>query len=335
MALPATATFTATNGVQVNSLADWDGCAAGVNGDGLDIQTNAAQADLAGRTHGDWWVSDTFANNQYSQATVVGIATGVYVGVGVRMSGTSGSQDLSGYLFYGTDTDSGLDKYVDGAYDSTLDTGIAFEAGDIIRIEISGNAITCKINGATELSYTDSTSPITSGAAGICAYADGASQIDDWEGGDLSTALTINKSETVTISESRTIVVSEAAVSKTETVAITEDVTASIQVDPTINTSQPVSVGETISLALADLVINLTQSIAVAETVSVAVIEVGGIAISVSDSAAVAETYPVNLDSAAISQTETISVSASPTLSLIIIDTTLSILINNRGVKIS
>ena len=74
MALPASATFTGTNGTAVRTLTDWDGArSTSFTGGGTVIQSNAAQADArtgVACTGADWWTSDTFDADQYSTATV-------------------------------------------------------------------------------------------------------------------------------------------------------------------------------------------------------------------------------------------------------------------------
>lgn len=188
MALPATESFTGTNGARVNSLTNWDGCRSDSPGSGLAIQSNAAQPDASFQL-GDWWTTDAFSNDQYSKGVIAALASGVYVGVGVRMGGTDGGSNLSGYIFTSDSADGCyLEKYTAGTWQGVLATGSVFSNGDTVEIRISGNAITCLVNTVSRLTYTDNSSPISSGAAGITGYGNGASRIDSWEGGNVSAA---------------------------------------------------------------------------------------------------------------------------------------------------
>lgn len=190
MALPATEDFTGTNSTAVRTLTNWDGASSsGFGGGACVVQSNEAQAAArtgAVRTGIDWWATDTFDNDQYSQATVTAIASGVYIGVAVRCSGTDNGSNMTGYLFYSDSTDGCyIDEYSNGNYIGTLaGAGTAFAVNDVIRLEVEGTAIRGYVNGNLRLSATDSS--ITGGQAGICAYDSGASRIDNWEGGNLS-----------------------------------------------------------------------------------------------------------------------------------------------------
>lgn len=183
MALPATENFTGSNGDQVSTLANWT---ANSSPD-LDIQSNAAQTDKGSDECADHWDADAFNNDQYAEATVTALANGIFIGVGVR-SDTGGA--LTNYGWYGTpDQGSQLFKNVSGVWTQIGSTGGNFSVNDVIRLEVNGTTLTPKINGSTEDppgAQTDSS--ISSGSAGIAGWDDGASQLDNWEGGNLAAA---------------------------------------------------------------------------------------------------------------------------------------------------
>lgn len=185
-----TENFTGTNAALVNTLTNWDGAGTGgITSGGLIISTNTAKANQSATTVGNWWATDSFNNNQYSFATILTIASGTYIGVGIRMSGTDGGEDLTGYLFYSDSADGCyIDKYVAGTFSggaSLAGPGTVFAVNDIVRLEMNGNALVGKVNGVNRLTFTDSSSPIASGRPGICAFNNGASSLDNWQGGDL------------------------------------------------------------------------------------------------------------------------------------------------------
>ncbi len=189
MALPATATFTGTNGNEVRSLADWDGTLTdALSGGACEIQSNQAQASASGTIGADWYTSETFDNNQYATATIKAVTSGVYIGVAVRCSGTDNAGNLTGYLFYSDSADGCyIDKIVSGSYVATIaGPGTVFAANDVVRLEINGSALTAKVNGTSRLTVTDTA--ITTGRPGIAAYGTGASTLDDWEGGNLGSS---------------------------------------------------------------------------------------------------------------------------------------------------
>ncbi len=187
MALPATATFTGTNGNEVRSLADWDGALTdALSGGACEIQSNQAQASASGTIGADWYTSETFDNNQYATATIKAVTSGVYIGVAVRCSGTDNAGTLTGYLFYSDSADGCyIDEISNGAYVATIaGPGTVFSVNDVVRLEINGSSLTAKVNGTARLTATDAS--ITTGRPGIAAYGTGASALDDWEGGNLS-----------------------------------------------------------------------------------------------------------------------------------------------------
>lgn len=323
MALPATESFTASNGTLVRNLTNWDGArSSGVSGGACTVQSNAAQASA--RTDvvyaaADWWTADTFSNDQYATATITAIASGIYIGVAVRLGGTDGSSNLTGYLFYGDSADGCyIDEYSGGSYIATLaGPGDPFSVNDVIRLEVEGTALRAYINGNLELSVTDAS--ITSGRAGICAYDSGSSAIDNWEGGNYSATppdRTVNVSDSITVSESITRLLT-GHINKTETVTISESVNVLIDTgELTVNVSDSITVGETVTVIRESLdrEVSVIDSITVDETIARLLIG----HISVADSITVIDAELFGLETPAISVADAVTVTDSPALELLV-----------------
>jgi hypothetical protein len=127
----------------------------------------------------------TFGADQYAQAVISGMtSSSVYCGVGVRMSGGNG------YVF-NTDgvagaTDSEIAKITGGSYAALKAIASSFANGDTIKLVVSGTTNTLLQlykNGVLVDSYTDSTSPFTSGQPGIEAFGSNA-RVDDFTADD-------------------------------------------------------------------------------------------------------------------------------------------------------
>jgi hypothetical protein len=105
-----------------------------------------------------------------------------YVGVCVRMSTSANTK----YVFFtdGTATaETFVRKVVAGTETNLFTVGVAFTAGDVLRLEVSGTTLTAYKHGVSVGSGSDSA--IASGNPGIAIYnATGA--FDDFEGGDLA-----------------------------------------------------------------------------------------------------------------------------------------------------
>ena len=173
MALPATDNFNRADGALGSN---WT-VALG----GFLIASNAVRANNAGDESGALWNADTFANDQYSQATYT-LGWGDDIGVAVRVSGSGGSAKY--YLLYIEGSNGYFGKVFNGVYSEFAFLSGGFANNDVIRIEAEGTTIRAKRNGTTVSSTTDTT--ITTGAAGLSAYnSGGAARIDNWEGGNL------------------------------------------------------------------------------------------------------------------------------------------------------
>ena len=180
MALPATDSFTDTTGTQ---LAD-HGTSWTQNIGLHDIISNACAPDAIGENLAHW-NADTFANDQYAQATVISLDAGGKNGVAVRVAASAGDG-------YALEFDTSTIKIV------RLDAGVITELGasftipsstDKIRLEISGTILDYLLDTGSGFvsqgTRTDST--FSSGSAGVAGRGNtGSALIDDWEGGDLA-----------------------------------------------------------------------------------------------------------------------------------------------------
>jgi PKD repeat protein len=141
------------------------------------ILNSELKGSVEGVPGGGAYYNGSFANNQYSQATIAVMSN---VGVTVRMSAT----EQSCYRFQVVSaTNALLDKYVNGIY-SQLDNVVGtFAAGDIIRLEVSGSTLTAIQNGSTIATANDNS--LTGGFPGVRFFNAIGARLDDWEGGSL------------------------------------------------------------------------------------------------------------------------------------------------------
>lgn len=333
MALPASSTFTGSDGTSLNSIASWDGAGSDGNSNGLRIISNAAQGVTDARAHASWWTSDTFGNDHYSEATVVALASGTYIGVGVRLSGTDGSSNLTGYLFYSDSADGCyIDEYSAGAFVATIaGPGAVFATSDVIRLEASGSTLTGYVNGVQRLQVTDSS--ITSGAAGVCAFSNAGSRVDSWTADNLTGgALTVSVSDSLTITESvGRLLTSQRSVS--DSLTLTESVNLTLVHNPSVSDSltlaesvsmllisQPVvsdslTISESVTLQVETGVV-VSDSVSVSESVAVAIEVTGELSVSVSDSISVAESVTLAVETS-IGVSDSLTVSESISLMLV------------------
>lgn len=189
MALPATDIFNNTGASPV-ALTTYSG--SWTYSTGTAVVDNAADnvyPTTSGNEFGAFWNADTFGADQYAQATLSTLTSGVAVGVAVRAAtgGTYYGCYFEGTTYY-------LFRVNAGTW-TQLATGTqAWTDGDTLRLEVSGTspcALVMKRNGTQFGStYNDSDAArITSGAAGISAYGDNTTpRIDNWEGSNLGAA---------------------------------------------------------------------------------------------------------------------------------------------------
>lgn len=148
------------------------------------------------------WTGNTFGTDQYSEAALTGVTTGLYYyGVAVRCSNSASTY----YLFYGNATDSYLGRMVAGAVTILGSTGAAFPTNPTIRLAASGAGATVtltmtvdgsawtSISGSGIFADTDA-ARLTTGQVGCSGFArnDGPTRIDSWNGGDIGGGATID-----------------------------------------------------------------------------------------------------------------------------------------------
>ena len=131
--------------------------------------------------------NDAFADDQYSQMVVDAVSASTSaISVGVRCSGSGATFD--GYMVKVVQSNTlYLYRFDDGTATqiTTGNNDDTIAPGDIIRLEVSGSALTVKVNGITIINaYSDAT--YSSGKAAIGGFSDlEAARGDDWAGGDL------------------------------------------------------------------------------------------------------------------------------------------------------
>jgi hypothetical protein len=144
-----------------------------------------------------FWASNSFANNQYSQAPLTSI--GQWTGVILRADGSldpiytnSGSQFYIGFIF--APKDYRIYHWINGGYyQETVGNAETWQTNDVLRLEISGSAeplVTMYRNGRPVLTWLI-TSPLdvkTNGSPGIGIYSPAGYHlsIGNWEGGNLN-----------------------------------------------------------------------------------------------------------------------------------------------------
>jgi len=241
MALPASDSFTDSNGVQLTSHnASWTLC----KGD-FDIQSNSLAADASGEL-GAGWNADAFNADQYAEATVS--ASGVFpIGIAVRCDDDTPNDDYYGY--YGEESNIYLFKVVNGSWtELDADSENQFSVSDVIRLEITGTnpgTLSAQIGGVEQLTADDS--DLDAGSAGVSGWNDHTtSLIDDWEGGNLGgSPVTVNVSAASLTATGQSATLTPGAVSITvstsgltagaESGTVTQDLTRQ-QLQPTADT---------------------------------------------------------------------------------------------------
>jgi len=193
MALPATDSFTDTDGVQLTS----HGTSWSKQGSyDPDIQSNAVAPDAASIPQFPYWNADTFDNDQYAQfvlASVSGLSASVSFGPAVRCL-----TNLSCYTFVTLNNTNYLLRYA-ASTPTQLGSSASHTAAvsEVFRIEVSGTTITPTIDGSTTGTPGAQTdSGLSSGNGGMYAYGDSTTaRADDWEAGDLGGADALTASD--------------------------------------------------------------------------------------------------------------------------------------------
>jgi hypothetical protein len=173
MSLPATDTFTDSDGVELPTHnAGWTAMQGAMK-----VNTNQA----TGKTDGPngWsacrWSGDAFNGDHYSQAKWTG---GNYAMPMVRCQAGS----ASGYIYFNTGQ---LYRADSGSLTDLGTSGPVPGSGDTFRLEITGSTLAANVNGGSQTTKVDAT--YSGGAAGVAAFGL-SGNIDDWEGGNLAAA---------------------------------------------------------------------------------------------------------------------------------------------------
>jgi hypothetical protein len=172
MALPATDTFTGTNGAAINT-SNWTTLLGGFS-----INSNRAKGQ-AGADSLAFWDADTFADDQYAEVEYTN-DSGYWGGPVVRAAATRG-------YWARTENSTTITLYrIDSAVSfNLLQTmgSLTIANGDVIRIEAEGSTIRVYQNGV-QVGTDQSDATYSSGSGGIATYTDGA-WLDNFEAGNL------------------------------------------------------------------------------------------------------------------------------------------------------
>ena len=148
--------------------------------------------------------STTFSNDQSSQVAIARLDRADSIGVTVRSSGSLTAGTFSGYLLTADgSTFSTLDKIVSGVGSQILDlSSVAWSAGDVLKLAVSGRTLTAYKNGIAIGTITDP--DVASGQPGACIFessADGnGTSFDDWVGETNAASATSSAASTTTSS---------------------------------------------------------------------------------------------------------------------------------------
>lgn len=179
MSLPANESFTAVDGTHLGTMTGW----TNTPGTGaMDISSSAVAGDASGFDL-CVWTGDSFNNDQYSQAQVVSTG-GEVIGVAVRGSASA----VYCYSYVASNSYRSLYKEVNNSYTEILSYwsgGVSLN--DVMRLEISGTTLTCKLNGSADPQIGEQTdNSVVLGNAGVCSESDGiGTLLDNWQGGNL------------------------------------------------------------------------------------------------------------------------------------------------------
>lgn len=155
--------FIAANSTDLNT---YDSNWIEVNG-GWDIQSDAIHSKTPGAVDNAAYNGVSPNNNSCATLTMTNQVTGKFIGPAIRASTTV----ATGYVCWGDTASSSLFADVAGSVTTIATGGPAFSNGDVIEVDANGTTITCKQNGATVLSGTDSN--ISSGKGGVFTFDSG------------------------------------------------------------------------------------------------------------------------------------------------------------------
>lgn len=185
MSLPATDTFTVASDTDLASYSNWV-----VNNGTFTVKAADYVIVASSSENRAHWSSDSFNDDQYSKGVIVGTGSS-WIGVSVRVAASA----VTDYSWYVADADTNyLSKQVAGTYTEIASDGTGVDAGDVIQLSITGTTLSPKKNSSSTGTPGDHTdSSISSGYAGICGYGTGGIGLDNWEGGNIGAAATIEQ----------------------------------------------------------------------------------------------------------------------------------------------
>lgn len=165
----------------------------------LVIVSTAVQVASAGSDGAMRWSAVTWPNDQYAQVTLVTL-NNANVGAGPVVRASAATNTLYRVTAkgpFGAAAVVRIEKFdATGTYSNlTGNVTVTLAANDVLRLSVTtsgGNAVlTLTRNGTTIAGpFTDSTAPITSGQAGMAAFADAPGVVtdavlDNWSGGSI------------------------------------------------------------------------------------------------------------------------------------------------------
>jgi len=139
----------------------------------------------------------TFPDNQYSEIEFLNGGSSGYIGASVRCSV---GVNFYGFFVSGTGDLMRIVKYVGGSYTSLalVNPAISVVKGDILRLEVTGNVLTFKVNGIVEpLIGNIIDNDLTSGNPGMAGYNNEEAYADNWNWGIPQVMGTLTNSVTV------------------------------------------------------------------------------------------------------------------------------------------
>ena len=152
------------------------------------IVSNQVQGGTVSSGNAAWWNANPFPNDQWAQSTINADANvNTYGGVFLRVANGAATM----YRIYvvgpiGATAVAHIAKTVAGAFTDLNSATITLTAGDVIRGEVNGSALSLYQNNVLRVSTSDSS--IASGAPGLIVGPDATlanAIISAWSAGDL------------------------------------------------------------------------------------------------------------------------------------------------------
>lgn len=158
----------------------------------LAIVSNAVTPHSLAVDSGAFYNAITWPNDQYSQLNLTVSSTTSAQGMGPAVRVASAAETYYRVvLSHAATLNVVLHKVVASSLSTLWSRTATFNDGDLVRLEVQGTTLRVFIAGTqVGADFSDSSSPITSGSAGI-GYSPAATSNsgDNWEGGDLVTSI--------------------------------------------------------------------------------------------------------------------------------------------------